>query len=278
MKLLRRAFSTGALDMAYEMHGSKTASRSIVFLHGLFGSKRTNRSVARSLAQKVDARIFCVDQRNHGDSPHSDVHNYAAMAADTALFIKKHGLEQPLLIGHSMGAKTALATSLLNPQLVSAVVSVDNSAVKKPLGAGFEEYIAGMQVADAAGPRSQQELRSILEPYGETTPVTEYLSSTFAKDKDGVYRCTLNLNTLSDSLPDIAGFDDCLENKQFVKPLLLIRATQSHFVPDSAVETTRKMFPNLQCVDIDAGHWLISEKPHEFVRICVDFVRSLKDF
>jgi len=42
------------------------------------------------------------DLRNHGESPHEDRHDYTAMAADVADFIRQHGLKESTLIGHSM--------------------------------------------------------------------------------------------------------------------------------------------------------------------------------
>jgi pimeloyl-ACP methyl ester carboxylesterase len=42
------------------------------------------------------------DLRNHGDSPHDRRHDYLAMAADVAEFMRQHGLQRPVLLGHSM--------------------------------------------------------------------------------------------------------------------------------------------------------------------------------
>jgi pimeloyl-ACP methyl ester carboxylesterase len=42
------------------------------------------------------------DLRNHGDSPHSPIHDYSAMADDVEEFIEDHGIKLPTLIGHSM--------------------------------------------------------------------------------------------------------------------------------------------------------------------------------
>ena len=42
------------------------------------------------------------DLRNHGDSPHHAVHTYASMADDVEQFIDEHGINRPIIIGHSM--------------------------------------------------------------------------------------------------------------------------------------------------------------------------------
>ena len=52
----------------------------LVILHGLFGSADNWMSIAKGLEKNYS--LYLLDQRNHGDSPHSDTWNYTAMAAD----------------------------------------------------------------------------------------------------------------------------------------------------------------------------------------------------
>jgi pimeloyl-ACP methyl ester carboxylesterase len=56
--------------------------------------------------------LYLPDLRNHGFSAHSSVHSYRALVADIRGFLAAHGLRRPLLAGHSMGGKTALAYAL----------------------------------------------------------------------------------------------------------------------------------------------------------------------
>lgn len=51
---------------------------------------------------------------------------------------------------------------------------------------------------------------------------------------------------------------------RFEKPALFVRGTQSHYVPDEVLPLIGQFFPLFRLVDIDAGHWVISEKPEEF--------------
>lgn len=51
---------------------------------------------------------------------------------------------------------------------------------------------------------------------------------------------------------------------RFEKPALFIRGTQSKYVPDEVLPTIGQFFPKFRMADIDAGHWVISEKPEEF--------------
>jgi len=71
-------------------------------MHGLFGSKKNNRSISKALARDLERCVYAVDLRNHGDSPHAPHHDYVSMADDVAGFIDEHELQQTTLIGHSM--------------------------------------------------------------------------------------------------------------------------------------------------------------------------------
>ena len=45
---------------------------------------------------------------------------------------------------------------------------------------------------------------------------------------------------------------------------LIVRGTRSHYVPDDVLPLIGRFFPMFKLVDIDSGHWLISEKPEAF--------------
>jgi pimeloyl-ACP methyl ester carboxylesterase len=87
------------------------------------------------------------------------------MAADVAAFVHKHGLKRPTLIGHSMGAKTAMGLALREPDLIESIIAVDNAPVDVRLESDFARYIQGMKKIDEAGVTKQAEADKILEPY-----------------------------------------------------------------------------------------------------------------
>lgn len=57
-------------------------------------------------------QVLTVDARNHGDSPHSPDMSYEAMSQDLQDLLPKLGLVPCVLIGHSMGGKTAMLLAL----------------------------------------------------------------------------------------------------------------------------------------------------------------------
>jgi Predicted hydrolases or acyltransferases (alpha/beta hydrolase superfamily) len=51
---------------------------------------------------------------------------------------------------------------------------------------------------------------------------------------------------------------------QYDGPTLFVRGTKSHYVLDETIPAIKKFFPNAEIADIEAGHWVISEKPEAF--------------
>jgi pimeloyl-ACP methyl ester carboxylesterase len=74
------------LQLAFEDLGDGPP---VVVLHGLFGSSRNWRGIARALS--AEHRVICVDLRNHGRSPWIGSMTYSEMAADVRALIRSDG-------------------------------------------------------------------------------------------------------------------------------------------------------------------------------------------
>lgn len=51
---------------------------------------------------------------------------------------------------------------------------------------------------------------------------------------------------------------------RFEKPALFVRGTRSKYVPDEVLPLVGQFFPRFEVVDVEAGHWVISENPEAF--------------
>ena len=66
------------MELRYREYGQ---GQPLIILHGLFGQSDNWNTLAKRFADN-DFRVFAIDQRNHGLSPHSSVWDYQAMAED----------------------------------------------------------------------------------------------------------------------------------------------------------------------------------------------------
>src|SRR6056297_2160607 len=99
----------------------------LIILHGLYGASDNWISIARELAENFE--VYIPDQRNHGDSPHDDRHDYECMRDDLKQFMDEQQIDKAILLGHSMGGKTAMYFATAYPDRVESLVVLDIAPV-----------------------------------------------------------------------------------------------------------------------------------------------------
>jgi pimeloyl-ACP methyl ester carboxylesterase len=114
-------------DVFCEISGKGAAG--YVLLHGWCCDHVSMRPIASHLAAR--GRVANMDLRGHGRST-LDPAGYTStdVVGDMAAVIKLAGLTAPLIIGHSLGAKFALAFACSRPREVRAIVLLDTSIVE----------------------------------------------------------------------------------------------------------------------------------------------------
>ena len=95
----------------------------LIIIHGLYGAGDNWVSIARGLSESFE--VYVIDQRNHGQSPHNAIHDYVAMREDLREFMDDLQIEKAILIGHSMGGKTAMFFAEAYHERVLSLISVD---------------------------------------------------------------------------------------------------------------------------------------------------------
>ncbi|KAK5125530.1 hypothetical protein LTR85_000641 [Meristemomyces frigidus] len=280
-----RAFSTtelpNGIKLAYDLHEPSNAKEGssrnapIIFMHGLFGSKKNNRSMSKVFARDLNRPVYAIDLRNHGDSSHDPRHDYTALAEDVELFLQHHGFKNSTLIGHSMGAKTAMAIALRQRVPVANLIPVDNAPVDAALKSDFGKYVQGMHRIEEAGVKRQSEADAILKDYEESLPIRQFLLTNLIRTPEGTQKFRIPIKYLANALDNMADFPfNDPDEARFGGPTLIVRGTKSHYVADEMLPTVGRFFPKFEVVDVDSGHWVISEKPEEFRNAVVDFLQD----
>ena len=77
-------------------------------------------------------QVITLDARNHGDSPHINEMSTKLMSSDVISFLNRNNIARCVLIGHSMGGRTAMLTALQWPKLIKSLIVVDVSPVPSP--------------------------------------------------------------------------------------------------------------------------------------------------
>ncbi|KAF1985958.1 alpha/beta-hydrolase [Aulographum hederae CBS 113979] len=294
LTLTTRAFSLSTprpkrVRLTYDLHSPPPAAKEkvekegndapIIFIHGLFGSKKNNRSMSKVLAKELGRKVYAIDLRNHGDAPHDPVHDYVHLADDVEGFMEEHEIEKPTLIGHSMGAKTAMTVALTSPSKVGSIVSVDNAPVDAALKSDFGKYIQGMRKVEDAQVTKQSEADEILQDFAPELPIRQFLLTNLHRPASTppttplVFRIPIRfLAAALDNMADFPFKDP--DATRFSQPALFVRGTRSHYVPDETIPIIGRFFPRFEISDVEAGHWVVSENPEGFRRAVVEFLQE----
>ncbi|KAL6852378.1 hypothetical protein ACO1O0_006922 [Amphichorda felina] len=198
------------------------------------------------------------------------------LALDVDAFIKSHKLQNPTLIGHSMGAKTALTLALHSPNEISSVVAIDNSPVKLRLNSTFPTYLKGMAEVRDAQVRTHHEAEKILKDFAESPAIRLWLMSNLVKDAAGskFLKMRLPVDTLQRATKPLGDFPYRVGDARFYGPTLFVRGLQSHYVPDSAFPQIAAMFPSSDVVSLDCGHWIVQDEPERLRQAIVKFIKT----
>jgi pimeloyl-ACP methyl ester carboxylesterase len=172
----------------------------IVILHGMLGSSRNWQTVGADLA--AGRRVYALDLRNHGMSPHVDSMSYAAMAADVAAWLDSRGIGAAELLGHSMGGKVAMLLACRQPAKVSRLVVVD-IAPRDYRWAAHRAEFAAMQKLDLAGIKSRAEAEIRMEGRIPDWAMRKFITTNLERVLSGGWRWQVNLPALMASLPEL---------------------------------------------------------------------------
>ncbi|MET9231104.1 alpha/beta hydrolase [Lentzea sp. NPDC003310] len=224
---------------------------SFLLLHGLGGSRAT----WETLAPQLHGRALAVDLRGHGESPDAPW-EWEAVLDEIEATAVHFGLENPVVVGQSLGGVLAGLWALRHPDCPAAV-SLDGhrSATTRP-----ENYegLAPEAVADGLA-----RLNALFDAQLEmiTRPSREILSFLRTSPE------------LLDALPIFA---------RVTVPFLLVLATENMPVPpdllplmDAHRAGLRRDLPaNVIVQEIEATHGLVSTHPDQVAAIVNHFVSN----
>lgn len=238
----------------------------IIILHGLFGSSDNWLTQAKLFGAHY--KVYSVDQRNHGQSPHSNDFDYLSMVNDLKEFIEEHQIHNPVIIGHSMGGKAAMNFALAHPDMVSKLIVVDIS----PKSYNLEHYaiVEGLRAIPIDTITSRNEADEILSHQIPDADVRQFLLKNLQRKSGGGFSWKINLPVISEKLSNI-GVDLQIEG-QFKKPTLFIRGAKSKYISDEDWKRITTIFPEAQLETMDTGHWVQAEKPQEFAETVVHWL------
>jgi esterase len=265
-KYITNGFSKylGGMKLFFRVSGE---GQPLIILHGLFGSSDNWYTLAKTFA--TTNKVFVVDQRNHGQSPHSDEINYKVLAEDVREFISDQGIELPVVIGHSMGGKTAMNLAVKYPALIDALIVVD--IVPKSYPMRHDKLLEGMKAIPLTTITSRHEADALLVPFAPDLAERQFILKNLVRTSAG-FSWKINLPALEAHLDDLGrGME---YDGHFDRPTLFIRGKNSPYFDQGDEQVVRKFFPKAEFETLDTGHWVQAEKPDQFAQTVRSFLRA----
>ncbi len=222
----------------------------VVVLHGLLGSSRNWMTAGAELAS--DRRVYALDLRNHGDSPHTPGHSYPLMVEDVIAWMEARKIGRADFLGHSMGGKTAMRLAVDFPERVRRLVVVDIAPRENP--PYNQRAFAAMNALPFSRIRSRKEAEGFLEERIPSWAFRQFLLTNFVRDGSGGFTWKVNLPVLTDNLRQL-GKSPLEENERFEGPALFLRGGQSDFVRDEDFALIKHHFPAYRLETLEGcGH------------------------
>lgn len=242
----------------------------LVILHGLFGISDNWVSIARTLGEQYT--VYVPDLRNHGHSPHSTVFDFAVLEDDLLELTEEYSLENLVLMGHSLGGKTAMYFALHHPQSIKKLIIVDISLRKAPVNTEHQALIDAMLGVDFTRVSARSDVNRQLERTIHSLRLRQFLLKNVYWRDDKTLDWRLNLHAINENLLNI--FEGVDVNGLYTGPALFIRGGRSDYIRDEDLGELKNKFPGALVKTIpEAGHWVHADAPGEFleaVRVFLD--------
>jgi esterase len=236
----------------------------LIILHGIFGISDNWVSIAKELSANFS--VYVPDQRNHGQSPHSDYFSYPALVEDLKEFIDEHELKTPILIGHSMGGKVAMNFSLEYPDQVENLVVVDISPRSYPGRQVHQQMLEAMLSIDFDRMTNRGDVDKYLEGSIESFRIRQFVLKNLHRVGRDRLAWRLNVKALYNNLTNV--FEGIATGPKYPGPTLFIRGGNSDYITHADLPLISALFPAGEVRTIDgASHWVHADAPEELLKL-----------
>lgn len=253
----------------------------LIILHGLYGSSDNWAAIAKKISSAFT--VYLPDLRNHGQSPHSPIHDYNSMSNDIFELVQDLKIDKFILAGHSMGGKAAMAFALKWPEKLNALMVIDIS----PYGycdkenIFYKQHIGILEAIISVNPedhKRREDIETILRIRIDSEKVRGLIMKSLQRTDNGTFIWKINGRALLSNIHNI--MEEIIPPGGETNPVtgfnvLFIRGGLSEYLQLSDIGEIRKIFPAAEMLTVEnAGHWIHAEKPDEVSQLLLKQINS----
>jgi esterase len=234
--------------------------QAFIFLHGFLGMSDNWKTLGTQFSEEA-YEVHLIDQRNHGRSFHSDEFNYEVMVEDLKRYCEQHQLKDIVLLGHSMGGKTAMSFAVEYPEVVSKLIIADISPRYYPTH--HDDILKGLSALDFTTLESRGAAEDAMKRYVPDVGTRQFLLKNLYWKEKGRLALRMNLEVLKDQVNEVG--EALPMHAKFENETLFLRGDRSEYIALQDESLIHLHFPKSKIITIaDAGHWLHAENPTDF--------------
>lgn len=256
------------MKLFYKQYGQE--GKPLFILHGIFGMLDNWHNIAKQLSEQ-GFMVFTIDARNHGQSPHNDEMSYQLMAEDVIELADDLGFETFILMGHSMGGKTAMWTANQFGDRLEKLILVD--IAPKTYKAGHLTYFDAFEQIPWNTLSSRKEIDEALMEYENNMGVRLFLAKNIDRNENGSFSVKCNIKAIKKAYNEIISelhFDSI-----FNQPTFFLLGENSRYLKEEDKPSILQYFPSSVFVNVsNAGHWVHADNPKEFLEKLIGFIQS----
>lgn len=251
-----------------------------IWLHGLLGNCLNLSPLARS----QEGEHFLLDARNHGSSFHQTGMDYKSQAEDVLKFMDKKNINKAVILGHSMGGKTACALALMYPERVSGLCLMDIAPVSylqvmDQYYGYIKQYLNFIKETDVTN-KTRKEVEKLSLDRFQDPRISQLIGSNL-KQTETRLEWRIGVDEIFQGIHEIG---HCDFNGEYCGPTLAIAGINSiHTVKSPLIPEGQELkslyseyFPNIS-IDVvpDAGHFIHVDNPAYVKNSIKKFLSSL---
>lgn len=240
----------------------------LVILHGFLGMGDNWKTQGLKLSEQ-GFEVHLVDQRNHGHSFHHPDFNYEVLVEDLKEYCNAHSLNEIILMGHSMGGKTAMLFAARYPDLVSKLLVADITPRYYPVH--HDSILEGLSSLDFSIIKSRGEADLQLSRFVPHFGTRQFLLKNLYWKNKGQLALRLNLGALMANVSEVG--EPLPTHLTFNKETIFLRGDRSEYISLNDEDMIMRHFPKAKIVTIrNAGHWLHADNPDDFFEEILSFI------
>lgn len=243
--------------LAYEIQDG--SEKTVIFIHGWLGSRNFWKLITPHL--DLDNTMVFYDQRCHGDSDCSEF-NIESLSNDLNELINELELEDPIIVGHSMGGMTALKYGTKYDNLSGLCLLGTSASTPDPEKKSVKYFLDRFDEVDR-----EEWAEKITENYVGQSENEEIKEMTRSELKQA------DEKPIKYGLEAMIDYDVRNQLNNLDIPALVIAAENDGAI---TMEKSRDLAELLDCklIKVDTSHQMLPEKPKRIAKLISDFVKT----